>query len=82
MLPAGIIALIIVIVFGWLGGIALLFSAKIASLIMGWGISRMLGGLTGDTYGAINEMTEVAVLIVAVAIVPHLAIQPVWQVIF
>lgn len=79
MISTGVIALSIAIVFGWLGGIVLLFTAKLVALLMGWGISRLLGGLTGDTYGAINEMTEVLVLIVAVAIVPHLAIQPVWQ---
>ncbi|MFA5055545.1 MAG: adenosylcobinamide-GDP ribazoletransferase [Dehalococcoidia bacterium] len=79
MVAAGLIALAIAIVFGWIGGIVLLFTAKLVALLMGWGISRMLGGLTGDTYGAINEMTEVAVLIVAIAIVPHLAIQPIWQ---
>ncbi|MFA5368213.1 MAG: adenosylcobinamide-GDP ribazoletransferase [Dehalococcoidia bacterium] len=79
MLAAGIIALAISLVFGWVGGIVLLFAAKLVALLMGWGISRMLGGLTGDTYGAINEVTEVLVLIVAVAIVPHLAIQPFWQ---
>ena len=81
MIATGVVALLIAIVFGWLGGIALLFSAKIIAVMMGWGISRMLGGLTGDTYGAINEVTEVFVLIIAVAIVPHLAIQPIWQVI-
>jgi adenosylcobinamide-GDP ribazoletransferase len=79
MLAAGIIALVTALVFGWVGGIVLLFTAKLVALLMGWGISRTLGGLTGDTYGAINETTEALVLIVAVAIVPYLAIQPVWQ---
>lgn len=79
MLSAGIITLSIAIVFGWLGGIVLLFTAKLVALMLGWGISRLLGGLTGDTYGAINETTEVMVLIIAVAIVPHIAIQPIWQ---
>ncbi|MEA1959424.1 MAG: adenosylcobinamide-GDP ribazoletransferase [Chloroflexota bacterium] len=80
MLIAGVIAFIIAITFGWLGGVILLAIATTVALLAGWGISRMLGGLTGDTYGAINELTEVFVLIVAVAIVPHLAIQPIWQV--
>ena len=82
MISAGIITLSIAIVFGWLGGIVLLFAAKVVALILGWGISRMLGGLTGDTYGAINEATEVAILVVAAAIVPYLAIEPVWQAVF
>ncbi|MTI82037.1 MAG: adenosylcobinamide-GDP ribazoletransferase [Firmicutes bacterium] len=42
-------------------GIALLFSA-----LLSWHISRKLGGLTGDVYGAITELTEVAVLFMGV----------------
>jgi cobalamin synthase len=34
-------------------------------------MSRMLGGLTGDTYGAINELAEVTVLMAGVAMLPH-----------
>jgi adenosylcobinamide-GDP ribazoletransferase len=81
MIATGIIALCIAIVFGWLGGIVLLFVAKVVALILGWGISRMLGGLTGDTYGAINELTEVFVLIIAAVILPYMSIQPIWQVV-
>ena len=40
----------------------------------------MLGGLTGDTYGAINELTEVAVLMAGVALAPHGWLAPgVWN---
>lgn len=81
MIATGIVALCIAIVFGWLGGIVLLLCAKIIALIMGWSISRMLGGLTGDTYGAINELTEVFVLIIAAVILPYMSIQPIWQVV-
>ncbi|GGG11620.1 adenosylcobinamide-GDP ribazoletransferase [Paenibacillus abyssi] len=43
----------------------------IASWGMGWWLNRKLGGLTGDTYGAINEAVEV-VLLIALAIWMHL----------
>ena len=43
-----------------------------ASSAVAWGIgawaTRLLGGATGDIYGAVNEVTEVAVLILAVMI--------------
>ena len=36
---------------------------------MAWGIgawaTRLLGGVTGDIYGAVNELTEVVVLLLA-----------------
>lgn len=43
-------------------GLLLLFLAGLASI--GWSswVKRMLGGLTGDTYGALIEITEVVVL--------------------
>ncbi|TYP77556.1 adenosylcobinamide-GDP ribazoletransferase [Paenibacillus methanolicus] len=34
----------------------------------GWWLSRKLGGLTGDTYGAMNELLEAALLLAACAI--------------
>lgn len=39
---------------------------------LAWGLGRwmagLLGGLTGDTYGAVNELSEVAILLVASAL--------------
>ena len=43
---------------------------------MGRGMVGMLGGLTGDTYGATNEVIEVAALIAAVALLPHGLVEP------
>jgi cobalamin synthase len=34
-------------------------------------MSRMLGGLTGDCYGAANEVVEVVSLTAAVALIPY-----------
>lgn len=44
-------------------GLASLAGAGAIALLMGWHFTRRLSGLTGDTYGAINEVLEVAVLI-------------------
>jgi len=44
-------------------GLAVMASAWLISLAMASCLSKKLGGLTGDTYGAINEVVEVAVLI-------------------
>ena len=52
---------------GWAGVVLLALATTVA-----WGLGRwitaLLGGLTGDGYGAINEVTAVAVLLLAVAL--------------
>ena len=75
---AGATALTAAILLGG-AGILLFGVATILALLLGYGISRMLGGLTGDTYGAINEVIEVCLLVIAAAIVPHWNIVPVWE---
>ena len=47
--------------------------------LLGWGMSKMLGGLTGDTYGATNEIIEVVGVVASVALLPHGWIEPLWQ---
>jgi adenosylcobinamide-GDP ribazoletransferase len=47
----------------WLEGLAVMAGAWFIAFIAAFYLSRKLGGLTGDTYGAINEVIEVAVLI-------------------
>ena len=47
----------------WLNGLAVMAAAMLVALLMAYWLSRKLGGLTGDTYGAINELVEVSVLI-------------------
>jgi len=50
----------------WLGpvGIAVMVVASAAALALGWWASRRLdGGLTGDCYGAANEMMEALALV-------------------
>ena len=45
------------------GGIVLLGAALGVALGLGWWVTRLLGGMTGDTYGAVNEVAEVSVLL-------------------
>jgi adenosylcobinamide-GDP ribazoletransferase len=46
-----------------LDGLAVTAAALLVAIVMGSYLNRRLGGLTGDTYGAINEVAEVTVLI-------------------
>ncbi len=62
-------------------GLALLGTAVAVSLGLGRWIVGMLGGMTGDTYGAVNEVTEVTVLLVGIALfslIPKIYGTPLW----
>ena len=48
-------------------GLVLVAVAAIAAVIIGWAASRMLDGVTGDTYGAAIEIAQAAVLLAIVA---------------
>ena len=48
-------------------GIVLMAAAAAVALGLGRWMAGLLDGLTGDTYGAVNEVAEVAVLLVVVA---------------
>ena len=64
------------------GGGAILFGvAVVAALGLGRWMAGMVGGMTGDTYGAVNEVGEVAVLVLGVALfsaIPDLFGTPLW----
>jgi len=63
-----LIALIIAAAFlTWIGP-ALVAGLWLVTLIIARGLSARLGGLTGDTYGAIIELSEVAILMSVVII--------------
>ncbi len=57
---------------GWLllglAGLALLASVVIMALAMGRWVTGLLGGMTGDTYGAVNEVGEVVVLLAGIVL--------------
>lgn len=61
---AGIAALVI----GHLAGILVWGLAALTAIALGAWITRRLGGLTGDTYGAIAEITEVVTLLLLVVL--------------
>jgi adenosylcobinamide-GDP ribazoletransferase len=52
-------------------GAALAPAVLVVSLAMGWEARRRLGGLTGDVYGAMNEMVELATLLGMGALIPR-----------
>ena len=47
------------------GGLALLAVATAVALALAAWASKLLGGVTGDVYGAVNEVAETAVLVLA-----------------
>lgn len=71
LITAGMLALLIAILSAWLGGITYYYFAGLVIMFVIWVIiimaaayfKRKFTGLTGDTYGAINEIAEVGVLI-------------------
>ena len=65
---AALIALTLAVVLGGFGGLVLFAGVTVLALAMGWAMTRSLGGLTGDCYGATNEICEVAVLLAALAL--------------
>lgn len=73
---AAFIAVAASVILGGIGGVIMLFGASALALSLGWVMSRMLGGLTGDIYGATNEIIEVAALMAAVALLPTGLIEP------
>jgi adenosylcobinamide-GDP ribazoletransferase len=64
------------IILGGFGGAGMLVGASVLAWMTGRYLAGMLGGLTGDTYGAINEVVEAVALMAAVALVPHGWIEP------
>ena len=45
-------------------GVGILLAGSLSALLIGFWVTRKLGGLTGDTYGTIAEMTEIVALLV------------------
>ena len=66
LLQAGITAMLIALLAGGLVGAAAWIVATLLALALGAWVTRSLGGLTGDIYGAIAEITEVILLLLLV----------------
>jgi adenosylcobinamide-GDP ribazoletransferase len=73
---AALTAILMSVLIGGFGGLGLLVGASALAWLLGKATANLLGGLTGDSYGAINEVIEVTVLAAAVALVPHGWIEP------
>jgi adenosylcobinamide-GDP ribazoletransferase len=63
---AGTAALIILLIAGKWIGLIVWTTASATTLALGFWITRSIGGLTGDSYGAVAEVVEVVALLVAV----------------
>ena len=74
---AAVTAIMAAFLLGGFGGAGLLAGVSVTG-VAAWDVGwlAMLGGLTGDTYGATNELAESAVLIAAVGLLPHGWIEP------
>jgi adenosylcobinamide-GDP ribazoletransferase len=62
LVMATALALVMALAFFYLWGLAILGGLWLAVVLLGWTLTRALGGLTGDTYGALCEVSEVLVL--------------------
>ena len=72
-------AILAAVMLGGYGGAGMLLGVSVLAWLLGWGMAALLGGLTGDTYGATNELAEAATLIAAVGLLPHGWIEPLPQ---
>ena len=74
---AAIIAALAAAMLGGLGGILILAGICLFALALGRLATGLIGGMTGDIYGATNELSEVVALLAAVAILPLGLLSPV-----
>jgi adenosylcobinamide-GDP ribazoletransferase len=65
---ASIIALTIVLIVGQWIGLIVWATTSATTVVLGFWITRSIGGLTGDSYGAIAEVVEVVALLVMVMV--------------
>ena len=73
---AGISALAASVLLGGFAGLGLFFGVTVVAWLMGWAIAKTLGGLTGDAYGATNEIIETIVIIGATALATQEWLEP------
>ncbi len=66
LLITGLVALVIALLIGQLTGLIAWITGSLVSLVIGLFITKNIGGITGDSCGAINETVEVAILLVLV----------------
>jgi adenosylcobinamide-GDP ribazoletransferase len=66
LLITGLVALVIALLIGRLTGLIAWMTGSLVALMIGLYITRNIGGVTGDSCGAIDETVEVATLLVLV----------------
>ena len=71
-LTAGLLSILV----GGFGGLGIFVGASVLAWLGGKVMVNLLGGLTGDSYGAINEVIEAGAIIAAVALLPYGWIEP------
>lgn len=76
MVIATIVALAVAMILFQLAGLALMLGVWLITLAMAAYLKRKFGGLTGDTYGAMAEVTEVGVLILVLLLAGLGPLQP------
>ena len=76
---AAVSAVVAALLMGGIAGAGMLAGATVIAWLLGWAMASKLGGLTGDTYGAINEVIAVLALLAAVAVLPHGWLEPLPQ---
>ena len=75
-LVAGLSALAASFLLWGFAGLGLFFGAVAVAWLVGYAMAEALGGLTGDTYGATNEIIETTVIIAATALVSQEWLEP------
>ena len=81
-LPSAVAAVTVAmaaLAIGGIGGIVILAGVCLFALLLGQGMTKLAGGMTGDTYGATNELSELAVLLAAAAILPYGLLAPITE---
>jgi len=66
LLITGLVALATALLIGRLIGLIAWIMSSIVALLIGLYITRNIGGITGDSCGAINETAEVVILLILV----------------
>lgn len=73
---AALSALAASFLLGGFAGLGLFFGVVTLAWSMGWAMAKQLGGLTGDTYGAANEVIETTIIIAATALAAQEWLEP------
>ena len=73
---AGITAIAGAVLLGSIAGAGMLVGATLIGWLTGKCMAAKLGGLSGDSYGAINETVEVLALMAVVAMASHAWVEP------